>query len=48
MSDRGPDSVKETIQATLDQFLGYPAASDLAPAQTDKPLIAKLGPGPYP
>src|ERR1700684_1386037 len=22
MSDRGPDSVKETIQATLDQFLG--------------------------
>ena len=48
MSDRGPDSVKETIQATLDQFLGYPAASDLAPAQTDQPLIAKLGPGPYP
>src|SRR6202022_2655060 len=29
MSDRGPDSVKETIQATLDQFLGDPAASDL-------------------
>jgi hypothetical protein len=48
MSDRGPDSVKETIQATLDQFLGDPAASDLGPAQTDKPLIAKLGPGPYP
>ena len=48
MSDRGPDSVKETIQATLDQFLGDPAASDLAPAHTDKPLIAKLGPGPYP
>jgi hypothetical protein len=48
MSDRGPDSVKETIQATLDQFLGDPAASDLAPAQTDNPLIAKLGPGPYP
>jgi Chlorophyllase len=48
MSDRGPDAVKETIQATLDQFLGDPAASDLAPAQTDKPLIAKLGPGPYP
>ena len=48
MSDRGPDSVKETIQATLDQFLGDPAASDLAPAQTDKLLIAKLGPGPYP
>jgi hypothetical protein len=48
MSDRGPDSVKETIQATLDQFLGDPAASDLAPAPTDNPLIAKLGPGPYP
>jgi hypothetical protein len=48
MSDRGPDSVKETIQATLDQFLGDPATSDLAPAPTDKPLIAKLGPGPYP
>ena len=48
MSDRGPDSVKETIQATLEQFLGDPATSDLAPAQTDQPLIAKLGPGPYP
>jgi hypothetical protein len=48
MSDRGPDSVKETIQATLDQFLGDPATSDLAPAPTDNPLIAKLGPGPYP
>ena len=48
MSDRGPDAVKETIQATLDQFLSDPATSDLAPAQTDNPLIAKLGPGPYP
>jgi hypothetical protein len=48
MSDRGPDSVKETIQSTLDQFLGDSAASDLAPAPTDNPLIAKLGPGPYP
>jgi hypothetical protein len=48
MSDRGPDSVKETIQATLDQFLGDPATSDLAPAPTDNPLIAKLGPAPYP
>jgi hypothetical protein len=48
MSDRGPDSVKETIQATLDQFLGDATASDLAPAQTDNPLIAKLGPAPYP
>jgi hypothetical protein len=48
MSDRGPDSVKETIQATLDQFLGDAASSDLAPAPTDNPLIAKLGPAPYP
>jgi hypothetical protein len=48
MSDRGPDAVKETIQATLDRFLGDPATSDLAPAPTDKPLIAKLGPGPDP
>lgn len=48
MSDRGPDSAKETIQATLDQFLGDAAASDLAPVPTDNPLIAKLGPAPYP
>jgi hypothetical protein len=48
MSDRGPDAVKETIQSTLDQFLGDVSTSDLAPVQTDKPLIAKLGPGPYP
>jgi hypothetical protein len=48
MSDRGPDSAKETIQATLDQFLGDSSVSDLAPAPTDNPLIAKLGPAPYP
>jgi alpha/beta hydrolase fold len=48
MSDRGPDSVKETIQATLDHFLGDASVSDLSPAQTDKPLIATLGPAPYP
>jgi hypothetical protein len=48
MSDRGPDAVKETIQETLDRFLGDAAASDLAPVQTDNPLIAKLGPAPYP
>jgi dienelactone hydrolase len=48
MSDRGPDSAKETIQATLDQFLGDAAVSDLAPVPTDNPLIAKLGPAPYP
>jgi Chlorophyllase enzyme len=48
MSDRGPDSVKETIQATLDHFLSDSASSELSPAPTDKPLIANLGPGPYP
>ncbi len=48
MSDRGPDSVKETIQETLDRFLGDAASSDLAPAPTDNPLIAKIGPAPYP
>jgi hypothetical protein len=48
MSDRGPDDVKERIQETLDQFLGDANTSDLAPAPTDSPLIAKLGPGPYP
>ena len=48
MSDRGPESVKEKIQATLDHFLSDSASSELAPAATDKPLIAKLGPGPYP
>jgi alpha/beta hydrolase fold len=48
MSDRGPDSVKEKIQATLDHFLGDSASSELSPADTDKLLISKLGPGPYP
>ncbi|MGJ4942677.1 alpha/beta hydrolase [Bradyrhizobium sp. HKCCYLS1011] len=35
MSDRGPDAVKERIQATLDSFLGGDSSSDLAPAPTD-------------
>ena len=48
MSDRGPDSAKETIQAALDHFLGDSDTSDLSPAPTDKPLIAQLGPAPYP
>jgi hypothetical protein len=34
MSDRGPDSVKEKIQATLDSFLGKGSSSELAPAPT--------------
>lgn len=40
MSDRGPESVKETIQATLDHFLSERATSDLAPVNTDKPIVS--------
>jgi dienelactone hydrolase len=43
MSDRGPVSVKERIQATLDQFLGNGSASELAPANTDNPIITNAG-----
>ena len=39
MSDRGPDKVKENIQATLDHFLSDSATSDLTTA-TDRPLVA--------
>jgi pimeloyl-ACP methyl ester carboxylesterase len=48
MSDRGPDSVKERIQATLDQFLSDGATSDLAPVNTDRLIVTNLGPPPYP
>jgi hypothetical protein len=48
MSDRGPDSVKETIQVTLDHFLGDSATSELAPANTDDLIVIDLGPAPYP
>jgi dienelactone hydrolase len=48
MSDRGPEDAREQIQASLDKFLGDSANSDLSPVPTDNPLIAKLGPGPYP
>jgi len=43
LSDRGPQSVKEKIQATLDQFLKDSDASDLAPANTEQPMIANPG-----
>jgi hypothetical protein len=43
MSDRGPDSVKERIQATLDQFLGQGSASQLAPVPTDNLIISNAG-----
>ena len=48
MTDRGPESAKETIQAALDHFLSDSSSSDLSPAPTDNPLIAQLGSGPYP
>jgi hypothetical protein len=43
LSDRGPQSVKEKIQTTLDQFLRDSDASDLAPANTEQPMIANPG-----
>jgi hypothetical protein len=45
LSDRGPDSVKEKIQATLDKFLSDSASSALAPADTTQPMI--MNPGDY-
>ena len=46
MSDRGPNSVKENIQAALDQFLNGTSSngissSELSPNNTDKPEIVK-------
>jgi hypothetical protein len=43
LSDRGPDTVKERIQATLDKFLGEAASSDLSAANTAAPMIANPG-----
>ena len=43
MSDRGPDSAKEKIQAALDEYLGSGHASDLAPANTDNPIVTNAG-----
>jgi hypothetical protein len=48
MSDRGPQEAKETIETALEKFLGDSSTSDLSPVQTDNPLIAKMGPPPYP
>jgi alpha/beta hydrolase fold len=48
MSDRGPDTAKEKIQAALDEFLAGGSSSDLSSSDTDKPLIARLGQPPYP
>ena len=43
MSDRGPDFVKETIQARLDQFLSDSTTSELAPVNTDNPIVSNAG-----
>ena len=43
MSDRGPDSAKERIQATLDRFLGDGKASELAPVNTDNLIVSNAG-----
>jgi hypothetical protein len=39
MSDRGPDSVKEAIQRTLDKFLSDDSSSKLGPVDTSRPII---------
>ena len=43
LSDRGPESAKERIQATLDEFLGHGSASELAPADTDNLIVTNAG-----
>jgi hypothetical protein len=43
MSDRDPDTAKERIQATLDKFLSDGNASELAPVNTDNPMISNAG-----
>jgi hypothetical protein len=48
MSDRGPEDAREKIQTALNAFLGNSGNSDLSPVATDNPLIAKVGPAPYP
>ncbi len=43
MSDRGPDSAKERIQATLDRFLSDSSSSELAPVPTDTLIVSNAG-----
>jgi hypothetical protein len=43
MSDRGPDSAKERIQKTLDEFLGNGSTSELAPADTNNLIVSNAG-----
>jgi alpha/beta hydrolase fold len=44
MSDRGPDAVKEQIQATLDHFLSDSASSELSAVDTEKLIVSNPGP----
>lgn len=39
MSDRGPYTARERIQATLDKYLGGETTSELAPADTDNLIV---------
>ncbi|WP_315779632.1 alpha/beta hydrolase [Bradyrhizobium sp. SZCCHNPS1003] len=39
MSDRGPYTARERIQATLDKYLGGDATSELAPSDTDNLIV---------
>lgn len=45
MSDRGPEFVKETIQATLDHFLSDSTSSELTPVNTDSLIVSNPGAG---
>jgi alpha/beta hydrolase family protein len=40
MSDRGPESVKQRIQDSLDKFLSDATSSELSPVDAGKPLIS--------
>jgi len=40
MSDRGPETAKERIQATLDKYLNGDTSSELAPADTDNLIVS--------
>ncbi len=48
MSDRGPESAKEAIQATLDKYLNDGSASQLAPVDTSSNLIVSNAGAPLP
>jgi len=43
LSDRGPDSVKEKIQAALDKFLSKSAGSELVTTDATSPMIQNSG-----